>query len=158
MIDADGLNLLSETPDSHERLPANAIVTPHAGEMHRLTGCDVRLRGADRIEQARSAAREWNRTVVLKGPYTIIAGPDGRAMVSPFANPVLATAGTGDVLAGVIAGLLAQGLGPTDAAALGVYLHGSAGESVRSQMGEAGAIAGDLLPELPLSIKSLVNG
>ena len=81
VIDADGLNLLSETPDWHERLPANAIVTPHAGEMHRLTGCDVRLRGADRIEQARSAAREWNRTVVLKGPYTIIAGPGGRATV-----------------------------------------------------------------------------
>ncbi len=158
VIDADGLNLLSETADWHERLPANAIITPHAGEMRRLTGHDVRLEGAERIEQARRAARDWNKTVVLKGAYTVVAGPHGRAMVSPFANPALSTAGTGDVLAGVIAGLVAQGLGPTDAAALGVYLHGSAGESVWSQMGEAGAIAGDLLPELPLSIKSLVNG
>jgi NAD(P)H-hydrate epimerase len=158
VIDADGLNLLSETPDWHARISVPAVVTPHAGEMRRLTGTDARLLGAERIEQARNAASEWNKIVVLKGAYTVVASPDGQAMVSPFANPALATAGTGDVLAGVITGLLAQGVPPAQAAALGVFLHGSAGESVRARMGEAGAVAGDLLPELPLSIKSLVEG
>jgi len=158
VIDADGLNLLSETPDWHARISSPAVVTPHAGEMRRLTGTHARPQGAERIEQARRAAREWNKVVVLKGAYTVVASPDGKAMVSPFANPALATAGTGDVLAGVIVGLLAQGAPPEQAAALGVFLHGSAGESVRARMGEAGAVAGDLLPELPLSIKSLVEG
>jgi ADP-dependent NAD(P)H-hydrate dehydratase / NAD(P)H-hydrate epimerase len=163
VIDADGLNLLSETPDWHARIASPAVVTPHAGEMRRLTDTDTRLlgtgsQGAERIELARRAASEWNKIVVLKGAYTVVASPDGQAMVSPFANPALATAGTGDVLAGVIAGLLAQGVPPAQAAALGVFLHGSAGESVRAKMGEAGAVAGDLLPELPLSIKSLVEG
>ena len=158
VIDADGLNLLSETPDWHTRISSPAVVTPHAGEMRRLAGTHTKSQGAERIEQARRAAREWNKTVVLKGAYTVVASPDGQAMVSPFANPALATAGTGDVLAGVIVGLLAQGVPPAQAAALGVFLHGSAGESVRARMGESGAVAGDLLPELPLSIKSLVEG
>lgn len=157
VIDADGLNLLSETPGWHRVLFAPTVVTPHAGEMARLTGSDARPTGAERIEQARGAAREWNTTVVLKGAYTVVANPDGSAMIGPFANPGLATAGTGDVLAGVIVGLLAQGLGPGEAAALGVFLHGSAGQTVRQRLGEAGMIAGDLLPELPLEIKSLAE-
>jgi NAD(P)H-hydrate epimerase len=92
---------------------------------------------------------------VLKGAHTVVAAADGRAAVSPFANPALATAGTGDVLAGVIAGLLAQGLERFAAAACGVYLHGAAGERVRESVGDAGAVAGDLLPELPAVIKAL---
>ena len=158
VVDADGLNLLSEVTDWHKRFLAPAIVTPHAGEMSRLTGSVALPQGAERIEQARRAAYEWDKTVVLKGAYTVVADPDDRAMVSPFANPALATAGTGDVLAGVIVGLLAQGVPLFEAAALGVFLHGSAGEIVRSQMGEAGVIAGDLLSELPPAIKSLVEG
>jgi NAD(P)H-hydrate epimerase len=100
-------------------------------------------------------AQKWQKTVVLKGTYTVVAEPDGRARISPFANPGLASAGTGDVLAGAIAGLLAQGLSYFDAAALGVYLHGKAGEMVRARLGDAGTLASDILPELPLAIKQL---
>jgi NAD(P)H-hydrate epimerase len=100
-------------------------------------------------------AQKWQKPVVLKGAYTVVAEPDGRARISPFANPGLASAGTGDVLAGAIAGLLAQGLSYFDAAALGVYLHGKAGEMVRARLGDAGMLASDLLPELPLAIKQL---
>jgi NAD(P)H-hydrate epimerase len=85
----------------------------------------------------------------------VVAAPDGRARVSPFANPALASGGTGDVLAGAIAGLVAQGLEPFDAAALAVYLHGRAGEKVRNELGDAGLLAGDLLPALPQVIKEL---
>ena len=90
---------------------------------------------------------------MLKGAFTVVAFPDGRAMLSPFANAGLATAGTGDVLAGSIVGLLSQGLSMEAAAALGVYLHGLAGEGVRQRLGDMGMVAGDLLPELPLVIK-----
>jgi NAD(P)H-hydrate epimerase len=107
------------------------------------------------LELARAGAREWSKTVVLKGAYTVIAQADGSAQVSPFTNPGLATAGTGDVLAGAIAGLMSQGLAPEAAASLGVYLHGLAGESVRNQLGDTGMIASDLLPALPGSIRDL---
>jgi NAD(P)H-hydrate epimerase len=87
-----------------------------------------------------------------------VATPDGHAKISPVANPGLASAGTGDVLSGVIAGLLAQGLSPPDAAACGVYLHAEAGEIVRARLGDTGMLASDLLPELPLVIKRLKEG
>jgi len=93
--------------------------------------------------------------LVLKGANTVVAEPAGRARLSPFANPGLASGGTGDVLAGAIAGLIAQGLPPFDAASLGVYLHGLAGEAVRRELGAAGMLAGDLLPALPHAIKDL---
>jgi NAD(P)H-hydrate epimerase len=96
--------------------------------------------------------------VVLKGAHTVVAFPDGGAVLSPFANPGLATAGTGDVLAGVIAGLVSQGLSLADAAALGVFLHGSAGERVRSELGDTGMVASDLLPALPRAIDALRAG
>ena len=100
-------------------------------------------------------AREWRKTIVLKGAFTVIATPDGRSKVSPVANPGLASAGTGDVLAGAIAGLVAQGLSLSDAAALGVYLHGKAGDTIKDILGDAGMIATDLLPALPVVIKQL---
>jgi ADP-dependent NAD(P)H-hydrate dehydratase / NAD(P)H-hydrate epimerase len=93
--------------------------------------------------------------VVLKGATTIVADPEGRCAIHDGGNAALATAGTGDVLAGAIAGLLAQGLAPFDAAVLGVYLHAAAGQLVRDELGDMGAIASDLLPRLPLAIKSL---
>ncbi len=108
-----------------------------------------------RVEIARKFALQWHKTVVLKGAYTVIASPAGYVRISPFANPGLASGGTGDVLSGAIAGLLAQGLSLFDAAALGVYLHGKAGEMVREKLGDAGMLASDLLPELPLAIKLL---
>ena len=104
---------------------------------------------------ARKMAALWNKTVVLKGAYTVVAAPDGRLRICPSANPALASAGTGDVLAGAIAGLLAQGLSLFDAATLGVHLHAEAGEMLRSDVGDTGVMASDLLPLLPLVIDQL---
>ena len=158
VVDADGLNLLSTIPGWHRHFTSPAVLTPHLGEMSRLDASNARPNGAERIQWARDAAREWNKVVVLKGAHTIVADPYGKTMISPFANPGLATAGTGDVLAGAVAGLLAQGMSPPDAAALGVFLHGAAGETVRADLGEAGMVAGDLPPELPRTIKTLNEG
>ncbi len=155
ILDADALNALAHMPDWWLRLESPAILTPHPGEMARLLNTTVAQVQADRIEVAQQAARRWQATVVLKGAYTVIAAADGKAYLSPFANPGLASAGTGDVLAGAIAGFLAQGLEPPEAACCGVYIHGAAGEAVREQMGDAGMIASDLLPRLPQVIKQL---
>ncbi|MBI4336414.1 MAG: NAD(P)H-hydrate dehydratase [Chloroflexi bacterium] len=158
VLDADALNLLAKLPSWWERLGGAAVVTPHPGEMARLLGQQGTVGGKERIATARDAARRWRTVVVLKGAFTVVASPQGDARVSPFANPALATAGTGDVLAGLIAGLLAQGMGPYDAAAAGVYLHGAAGELVRQEVGDAGALASDLLPLLPRVIHRCKKG
>ena len=157
VVDADGLNVLARSGDEWwSRLPKPAVLTPHAGEMARLVGKTAEEVQAYRIEAAIGSALQWGQVTVLKGAHTIVADPEGTAMISPFTNPGLATAGTGDVLAGAIAGLLSQGLRPIDTtAALGVYLHGAAGERVRDRLGEAGMVASDLLPELPRAIDAL---
>ena len=127
----------------------DAILTPHAGEMARLTGKSIGEVQSNRIEIAKESAAKWNKTIVLKGAYTVIAAPDGRVRISPFANAGLASAGTGDVLAGAVAGFKAQGLSCFDAAICGVYVHGLAGELVKNELGDAGMMASDLLPVLP---------
>ena len=133
----------------------DAILTPHPGEMGRLSGNAIGELQRDRVGAAVDAARRWGKTVVLKGAHTVVAAPDGSAMLSPFANPALASAGTGDVLAGSVAGLLAQGLDLRTAAALGVYLHGTAAELVSDDLGDAGLLASDLLPALPRAIRNV---
>jgi NAD(P)H-hydrate epimerase len=154
VIDADGLNLLSKIDGWWERLPRGRFVlTPHPGEMKRLL--ELEELSANLAGAAEDAARTWGQVVVLKGATTIVADPEGRSAIHDGGNAALATAGTGDVLAGAIAGLLAQGLAPFDAAVLGVYLHAAAGELVRDEIGDMGAIASDLLPRLPLAIKAL---
>ncbi|HEY8490991.1 MAG TPA: NAD(P)H-hydrate dehydratase [Dehalococcoidia bacterium] len=158
VVDADGLNALARTEGWWTRLRSPTVVTPHPGEMARLLGVTVEQVQGDRLRTAMEAAARWRAVVVLKGANTVVAAPDGRAALSPFANPALATAGTGDVLAGTVAGLLAQGLPPFEAAACGVYLHAAAGERVRNELGDAGALAGDLLPELPRVMKDLRAG
>ena len=155
VVDADGLNTLAGVPEWWERWPSSAILTPHPGEMARLTG---NLTGGPRLVSALEAAELWNKTVVLKGAHTVVAHSDGSAMLSPFANPALATAGTGDVLAGAIVGLLAQGASLEDAAQLGVYLHALAGERVSGELGDTGLLASDLLPALPRTIRDLRGG
>ena len=155
VLDADALNILSVVPEWWLQLRNEAVVTPHPGEMSRLTGTNPGQINSDRLNTARRFAAQWDKVVTLKGAYTAVGSPDGRVLVSPFANPGLASAGTGDVLAGAIAGLLAQGASPFDAAVCGVYLHGAAGERVRVELGEAGMMAGDLLPQLPRAIKQL---
>jgi NAD(P)H-hydrate epimerase len=154
VIDADGLNLLSQIEGWWERLPrGRCVLTPHPGEMKRLLAAESL--DADLVGLAEGAAKTWGQVVVLKGATTVVAGPQGRSAVNDGGNAALATAGTGDVLAGAIAGLLAQGLAPFDAAALGVYLHSAAGRLVREELGDMGAIASDLLPRLPLAIRAL---
>ena len=155
VIDADALNALADLEDWHKSLRQRAVLTPHPGEMSRLMGISVAEVEANRLTLALRAAQEWGVVVVLKGPYTVIAAPDGHACINPFATPALATAGTGDVLAGAVAGLLAQGLAPFEAAVAGAYLHGLAGQMVSEEIGLAGAVAGDLLPRLPRGIAAL---
>ena len=155
LVDADGLNNLARLPHWWERVSARCVLTPHPGEHARLTGRSIGEIQADRLSAARVAARAWRQVVVLKGAYTALAAPDGPAGVNPYANPGLASAGTGDVLAGAIAGLMAQGLAPFEAACCGAYLHAAAAEGLRSELGDAGLLAGDLLPELPRTLRQL---
>jgi NAD(P)H-hydrate epimerase len=154
VLDADGLNLLAAIDDWPEHLPhGHFVFTPHPGEMRRLLKVDELP--ADLVTCATDAAKAWGQVVVLKGANTIVADPEGRSLVYDGANPALATAGTGDVLAGAIVGLLAQGLSAFDAAALAVYLHGAAGARVRDDLGDTGTLASDLLPQLPRAIRAL---
>ncbi|MFC1869889.1 NAD(P)H-hydrate dehydratase [Chloroflexota bacterium] len=155
VVDADALNTLAKIPNWWQQLTSDAVLTPHPGEMSRLAGVTVDEVQSDRVGTARRLATEWHKTIVLKGAYTVIAAPDGQVRISPVANPGLASAGTGDVLAGAISGLVAQGLTLFDAAGLGVYLHAQAGEMVQAKMGDTGMIATDLIPELPLAIRQL---
>lgn len=128
VVDADGLNMLAKHADWHEMLPPNTILTPHPGEMARLVGLPLaELRTMNRLLLAQKYAAVWGHVVLLKGAYTVVAAPDGHCRVLPFANPALGTGGSGDVLAGVIVALLAQGLSPFAAAVLGGWLHGAAG-------------------------------
>ena len=155
VIDADTINTLAKTPGWWRQITDDAILTPHPGEMARLTGMPVAEIQSNRVCITRDMASEWKKTIILKGANTVIAAPDGRCRVCPVANPGLASAGTGDVLAGAVAGLLAQGLNVFDAASLGVWLHARAGEIVKAELGDAGMIASDLLPVLPKTIKEL---
>lgn len=148
VVDADGLNALSRMPGWSDAVKLKAVLTPHPGELGRLVSEGVPSIQEHRVEIARNFAREWHKTVVLKGAHTIIARPDGDALISPYATAVLATAGTGDVLAGAIAGLIAQGVEPADAAGLAVYLHGKAAESYREAYGDAGLLASELAPAI----------
>ncbi len=154
VVDADGLNVLAQMPRWPRRLPPNTILTPHPGEMARLVGAPL---ADDRVAVARQMAQEWGHVVVLKGAYTVVAGPDGRCHIIPFANPLLGTAGSGDVLAGVLAGLLAQGVGVYETAVLGAYLHGAAGQLARAKFGDAGLLAGELADWLPKVRRTLLG-
>jgi NAD(P)H-hydrate epimerase len=158
LIDADGLNILSTRENWWKGFKKPAVLTPHTGEMSRLTGTDTETINKNRIDTAIKAADKWGHIVVLKGAHTVIASPDGRAAVSPYSNPCLATAGSGDVLAGIIASLMAQGLESFEAACAGVCIHGETAEQLRSEYGDTGIIASDLIKQIPLAIKTMKNG
>jgi NAD(P)H-hydrate epimerase len=155
VIDADGLNNLSRLDEWWRRVAAPVVLTPHPGEMATLTGSTTSEIQGDRINSARHWSRHWNAIVVLKGAHTLIAEPGGVVRISPFANPGLASGGTGDVLAGIITGLIAQGLPLDMAASCGVFVHGQAGEAVRDRIGDTGSIASDLVGLLPETIRDL---
>ncbi|CAG0935664.1 Bifunctional NAD(P)H-hydrate repair enzyme Nnr [Thermoflexales bacterium] len=149
VLDADALNILAQIDGWWTRVPSPAILTPHPGEMARLTRLALKEIEADRERVASEYARRWGHVVVLKGAFTVIATPEGRSILLPFANPALATAGSGDVLAGTIVAFRAQGTPAFEAALCGAYLHGAAGEVLYREIGSAGALAGDLLTRLP---------
>ena len=154
VLDADGLNAVAGTTLLRER-PAATIVTPHPGEMARLLGCSTADVQADRLQAARRFAAEHGVVTVLKGAHTVIATPEGAGAISPTGNPGMASGGMGDVLSGIVGGLLAQGLEPMAAASLGVYAHGAAADAVVARRGEAGLLAGDLVDELPPTLARL---
>ena len=158
VVDADGLKLLVELPEWYLRLPALSVLTPHPGEMAFLTGMSIDDIQADRIGVASHFALEWGHIVVLKGAFTVVSTPKGNVTVHPFATSALACAGTGDVLAGLIAGLLAQGMQPYQAAVAGTFLHGLAGEIALSEIGTAASVlASDVLDMTPKAISSVMS-
>jgi len=166
VLDAEALRTLAAVDGWWTLVTRPCVLTPHAGEFARLRAGSEHDPGADgdlteddgaRVRSASAAAAEWGQVVVLKGANTVIAGPDGSVSVAPFENPAMASGGTGDVLAGAIGALLAQGLAPYDAARLGVYLHGLAGDAVRERIGDAGLLASDLTEALPLGRRRLAR-
>jgi hydroxyethylthiazole kinase-like uncharacterized protein yjeF len=164
VLDAEALRTLASVEGWWPGVTRACVLTPHAGEFARLRAGsghdpaeDGDLSGDDeaRARAAAAAAAEWRQVVVLKGANTVIAAPDGSVAIASFENPAMASGGTGDVLAGTIGALLAQGLAPFDAARLGVYLHGQAGEAVRERLGDAGLLASDLPEAVPMVRKRL---
>ncbi len=146
VVDADGLRHLAKIENWARLLPAETILTPHLGEMAALTGLQKDAIQADRLGLALKYAADWGHIVVLKGAFTVIAAPDGRASLIPVASPALARAGTGDVLAGIIGGLRAQGLPAYHAAVAGAWIHAQAGLSAAENIGsEASVMAGEVM-------------
>jgi NAD(P)H-hydrate epimerase len=164
VLDAEALRSMATLGEWWTRAVRPCVLTPHPGEFERLRegsaiepadAGDLSGDDAARRAAAAAAATTWQQVVVLKGARTVIAEPDGTVTVAPFENPALASGGTGDVLAGIIGALLAQGLPPGPAARLGVYLHGTAGDIVRERIGDAGLLASDLPDAVPMVRKRL---
>jgi NAD(P)H-hydrate epimerase len=154
VLDADALNALAGRAALLTECKIPPILTPHPGEMSRLeTGATSQSVNADRIGTAARFARERGVLVVLKGARTVIARPDGAVAICPTGNPGMATAGTGDVLTGMLVGLLAQGLAPWEAACVATYLHGFAGDLASAVSGQAGMLAGDVIEQIPHALK-----
>ncbi|MHC1693935.1 MAG: NAD(P)H-hydrate dehydratase [Eubacteriales bacterium] len=157
VLDADALNALSRSPELWGGISTPVIITPHPGEMSRLCGRSVVQIQNDRINTARAFSEEHGCVTVLKGARTVIASPDGRLCVNPTGNAGMARGGSGDVLAGVIASLAAQGIDPFEAAVSGVYVHGLAGDMCRDEVGMYGMTAGDIAAYIPRAFKELIN-
>lgn len=153
VIDADGLNLLSQYPEWFNKLPKETILTPHPKEFERLFGKTTN--SFERLALLQTKAQELGIIIVLKGAHTAIALPDGTIWFNNTGNPGMATAGSGDVLTGMITSLLAQGYSPADAARYGVYVHGLAGAVAVSYTGQAGLVAGDMIENIGWTIDSL---
>ena len=157
VLDADGINAFAGHKEMLGQARGPLVLTPHPGEMARLLGITTADVQRDRLGIASRLAREQNVCVVLKGAGTVVAGPDGQLAVNTTGNPGMATGGTGDVLTGIITGLLAQGLAPWDAACAGVYVHGLAGDLAASETGEMGLIAGDVIRAIPRAVRRILE-
>ena len=156
VVDAEALNILSLQPDWHTLLPNRVVLTPHEMEFSRLTGLSLDEVHSNRHELAVTYAQAWHQVMILKGPNTLVVSPEGECRVLPFANSVLAHGGSGDVLAGLIVGLLAQGLSPFDAATLAVWLHARAAELALATVGHpAATLPSDILQHLGKAMSSL---
>ena len=153
ILDADALNAISKKPGRFKKIKMAYIITPHPGEMARLVNKSREYIKNNRLNVAKKFSRDYNAVVVLKGADTIVAAPDMDYYINNTGNPGMATAGSGDVLAGIIAGFLGQGLKAFDASVLGVYVHGLAGDFAAKDKGETGLIAGDILENIPYAIK-----
>ncbi|MFM6926112.1 MAG: NAD(P)H-hydrate dehydratase [Ferruginibacter sp.] len=151
VIDADALNILADNKELLEQVPAWSIITPHPKEFERLLGTSEN--DFERLALAQSVSKEFNIYIILKGHYSFISTPEGKAYFNSTGNAGMATGGSGDVLTGILAGLLAQGYNPLQAALLGVYLHGLAGDLAAADLSEEGMIASDILKYLPHAFK-----
>jgi NAD(P)H-hydrate epimerase len=156
VMDADALNLMVAYPELLERIPAGSILTPHPREFDALTFKHVHT--ADRMETAMERARAWKSVIVLKGHHTLVATPEGKGFFNMSGNAGMATAGSGDVLTGLLTGLLAQGYSPVPAARLGVFLHGLAGDIAAAAMGQEAMLAGDIVRYLGAAWQQLRAG
>jgi ADP-dependent NAD(P)H-hydrate dehydratase / NAD(P)H-hydrate epimerase len=158
VIDADGLNLIAADPDILSKRHSPMVLTPHPGEMARLSGHSTADIQSDRIGHARAFAEQHGVVVVLKGAGTIIAQPDGTVFVNPTGNPGMAAGGMGDVLTGMIAGLVTQGMEISAAARSGVYLHGLAADRLARMKSPVGYLATDVMDTLPEALQELLSG
>jgi len=155
VVDADGLNALARKPELLARRSGRLVLTPHPGELARLTGQSREAILANPVDTARQWAQRWGEVLVLKGAPTVVATPGGHVYINSTGNAGMATAGSGDVLTGLITGLLAQGLSPEHAALAGVYLHGLAGDLARDELGERGMLAGDIMRQVPAALQRI---
>lgn len=158
VIDADGLNALAQDTDVLSMTEGGFVFTPHPKELSRLLDRPVSEVQSDRIKAAQEAARKFSSVIVLKGARSVVAHPDGNTFIIPTGNSGMATAGAGDVLTGVIAGLLAQGMDAFSAAVAGTYIHGAAGDAAAEDFGEDGIMAGDIMDYVPVVIKAMREG
>jgi NAD(P)H-hydrate epimerase len=158
VLDADALTIVADQPQMLQACQAPLILTPHPGELGRLLKTSAADIQADRLDVARDFVHDTRVHLILKGAHTVIYAPDGQRWINCTGNAAMATAGTGDVLAGLTGALLAQGLSPLRAAQAGVYLHGLAGDQVCESLGSTGLIASDLIHELPHAMHRLRQG
>ncbi len=158
VLDADGVNAFAGDAHRLHDVPASLVITPHPGEMARLLGREVQSVQNDRVGTAREAARLVGGVAVLKGARTVVAGPDGRALVIPTGNPAMATGGMGDVLTGAVAALIGAGMPAFEAAACAAYLHGLAGDLAASALGEWGVLASEVADRLPRALARVRAG